>query len=41
MQLTGWPPFRLVVNLAISLTVDLAIGGAELRGKEVAVDFLG
>ena len=35
------PRFRLMVDLAIGLTVGLAIGEAELTGGEVAVGFSG
>ena len=38
--LAGRPHFRLVVDLAIGLTLGLAIGGAELIGGEFAVGFL-
>ena len=37
--LAGRPRFRLVLALAVGLTVGLAIGGAELMGGEVAVGF--
>ena len=39
LLLAGWPHFRLVVDLAISLTIDLAIGGVELTGGKDAVGF--
>ena len=37
--LASWPRFGLV-NLAVDLTVGLAIGEAELMGGKVAVGFL-
>ena len=39
--LSGRPCFRLVVDLAIGLTVSLAMGGAELMDKKVTVGFSG
>ena len=38
-MLAGRPRFSLVLDLAVGLTVDLAIGKAESMGKEVAVGF--
>ena len=39
--LAGQPCFRFVVDLAVGLTIGVAIGGAKLIGGEVAVDFSG
>ena len=38
--LAGRHRFRLVVDLAVGLTIGLAIGGAELMDEKVAVGFL-
>ena len=38
-QLAGLSRFRLVVDLAIGLTIDLAIGRTESMGGKVAVNF--
>ena len=37
--LAGRPRFRLMLNLAIGLIVDLTIGKAKSMGREVAVGF--
>ena len=38
--LAGRPRFRLVVDLAVGLTISLAIGGAELMCGEIVIGFL-
>ena len=43
MDPAGWPRFRAIVGLAVGLgeADGLAIGGAVLTGREVAVGFSG
>ena len=38
MLLDGWLGFRLVIGL-VGLTISLAIGGAELISRKIAVAF--
>ena len=39
--LASWPCFRLMIDMAVGLTIGLAIGGAESTGRKIAVGFLG